>query len=251
VRNKGVAHRIEIGGKPVNAWIAASAPTRRIPVPTHKSFACALAAGAVLTGFAVGPVHAAQKFQTPSGRITYKLTSPMMNGTNTLMWSNFGKSFRQYTVAKVNAQGKSMDITSWVISDGESIYMHTPMQGQSATRMKLTQDILKKMDSNMSMMQAPKNLGKVLGKANIAGKDCEIREMPQGVTGKMWVWQNLPLKMEITGKNGVGMTMEATKVETPVTLAPTIFKVPAGMKIQEAPLPNMKPGAMKPGAKKP
>jgi hypothetical protein len=220
---------------------------------SHKASFPALAGLAMLgAASAATTAHAAdpQKFQSATGRVTYKLTSQMMNGTNTLMWTDFGKRFRQDTKATVSAQGRTMDMNTWVLSDGKNVYMHTPMQGQTATRMKVDPKQMAA-GAGMNMMAAPKNLGKSLGKATIAGKECEIHDMPNGVTGKIWVWQNLPLKLEISGKNGVGMTMEATKVESPVNLSASLFQVPAGMKIQDFQMPARGAGMRGMAPKKP
>lgn len=222
---------------------------------TYRASARTLAALVVL-GTAVTTTATAvraadpQKFQSASGRVTYKLTSTVMNGTNTMMWTDFGKRFRQDTSAKVTAQGKTMDMTSWVISDGKNVYMHGPMQGQTVMKMKVDpKEIAAR--GGLNMMSAPKNLGKSLGKATIAGKECEIREMPKGATGKIWIWQNMPLKMELSGANGVGMTMEATKVETPVNLPASLFQVPAGMKVQDFQTPARGAGMRGTTPKKP
>lgn len=220
---------------------------------TPKASAHTLAALIVIAAAASTPAGRAedtQKFQSASGRVTYKLTSAVMNGTNTMMWSDFGKRFRQNTAAKVTAQGKTMDMNSWVISDGKNVYMHGPMQGQTVMKMKVDPKQIAAR-GGLNMMSAPKNLGKSLGKATIAGKECEIREMPKGATGKIWIWQNLPLKMELTSANGVSMTMEATKVESPVTLPASIFQVPAGMKVQDFQMPARGAGMRGVAPKKP
>lgn len=220
---------------------------------TYKASAYALAALVVIgTAVSATAVRAAdpQKFQSASGRVTYKLSSRVMNGTNTMMWTDFGKRFRQDTSAKVTAQGRTMDMTSWVISDGKNVYMHGPMQGQTVMKMKVDPKQIAAR-GGLNMMSAPKNLGKALGKATIAGKQCEIREMPKGANGKIWIWQNLPLKMELTDASGVGMTMEATKVETPVNLPANLFQVPAGMKVQDFQMPARGAGLRGAAPKKP
>lgn len=189
---------------------------------------------------------AAKKFPHATGRIVYKLSNQMMNGTSTLTWSNFGGKVRQDLAAKVNAQGRSMDLKTWVISDGKTVYTHNPMMGNVVNRMKLSPEQLAKQGNpGMPMMAAPKGLGKSLGKATIAGKPCTIHQVPQANNAKMWVWQNLPLKMEMALGQAGGMKMEATKVETGIPLSPALFGVPKGMQVKDFQIPKGAPAAGK------
>lgn len=203
------------------------------------------AAAVVLLASSLPGRAAAQKFQFPTGRITYKLTSSMMNGTTTLHWSDFGKKFRQEMSAKMNAQGRTMDLSNWVIYDGAHIYMHNPMMGKQVVRMKVTPDMNKVSGPNMPMLAAPKNLGKAVGKATIAGKPCAVHQLPAPAKGKIFVWRNLPLKMQLTGGQ-MSMTMEATKVETGVPVPARLFRIPGGMQIKDFQPPKGAPAGRKP-----
>lgn len=209
-----------------------------------------LAAAAVLVAgvCAASQAAPANKFAFPTGRIVYKLTNPMMNGTSTLTWAEYGKKIRQEMSAKANINGKSMDLKTWVISDGQNLYSHNPMQGNVVNRTKLTPAMLQQAGGG-PMVAAPKNLGKPIGKATVAGKPCAIHALPQVKGAKMWVWQNLPLKMEMSGPQGPGMKMEATKVETGIPVAATTFKVPAGMQVKDFQMPKAPAGGPAPRKK--
>ena len=183
-------------------------------------------------------------FPHATGRIAYKLSNKMMSGTSTLTWVDHGKKLRQEMTAKANANGKTINLNNWVISDGKNLYMYNPMLGKKVNRIKMTPEMQKGAGPGMPMIAAPKNLGKALGKATVAGKPCNIHAMPQMPNAKIYVWQNLPLKMEFSGAQG-GMNMEATKVETGIKPAATLFKVPAGYTVEDFKLP----GAIRPAAR--
>lgn len=187
------------------------------------------------------PGHAAPagRFPHASGRIVYKLSNKMMNGTSTLTWADHGKKIRQELSAKASANGRTMDLSNWIITDGKHMYVHHPFLGQKVNRSKLSPQMLNSQGAGMPMMAAPKGLGKAVGKGNVAGKPCAIYNLPQGASGKIWVWQNLPLKMEMNAPQAGGMSMEATKVETGIAVSPKTFQVPAGMQVQDVQMPKM------------
>lgn len=193
-----------------------------------------------------GQAAPAGRFPHATGRIVYKLSNKMMNGTSTLTWADHGKKIRQEMKAKANANGRPMDLNNWVISDGKNMYMHNPFLGQKVNRMKLTPEMLNSQGAGMPMMAAPKGLGKPVGKATVAGKPCTIHTMPQAGNAKIWVWQNLPLKMEATNPQAGGMSMVATKVETGIPVPPRTFQVPAGMQVQDFQMPKAPPAPRKP-----
>ncbi len=99
--------------------------------------------------------------------------------------------------------------------------------------------------------------GKLVGRATVLGKPCEIREAT--VTNRsvkartrMWMWQSLPLRVESTMQvsgmpagGGAGApqtrtiktTLLATKVDTAAKPSAASFKVPAGYQIQDMKMP--------------
>jgi outer membrane lipoprotein-sorting protein len=206
---------------------------------------------AVLAAATLAPAAAqAPGMKFPTGRISYKLTNSLMNGTSTFAWVESGKKFRQDMKAKMTNQGKTMDVSTWVIYDGKNIYTHNPMMGQTVQRMKVTPEMAKSMaNGGIPMASAPKSLGKVLGKGTVAGKPCNVHALGDKGAGKIWVWENVPLKMEVTLGQAGAMKMEATKVETGVSLPATYFKVPKGMNVTDfqrpAPMPRGTPPAKK------
>jgi len=210
----------------------------------HRPLLLALIACAALAPAVAAPPT---KMKFPTGRISYKLTSGMMNGTSSFAWIESGKKFRQDMKAKMTAQGKPMDITTWVIYDGQNVYSHNPMMGKVVQRMKVTPEMAKSMANGGLPMAAPSNLGKAVGKGNVAGKACNIHNLGDKGAGKIWVWENLPLKMEVSLGQAGQMKMEATKVETSIPVKPADFKVPAGLTVQDFQPPAGMPRGGGPG----
>lgn len=189
--------------------------------------------GAVLLAAVLPAMAADSKFPHATGRVTYKITSQVLNGTNTLSWIDHGKKIRQETKGTATGGAKGgMALDTWAISDGTHIYAYQPMMSAGAKqvmKMKIPPG-QGGLGAASPLMAAAGEKGKVVGKGTIAGKPCEIRDIKGN---KLWVWQGLPLKMEVAGGQGPRLTMEATRVETPVKLSANLFKVPAGYTIKE------------------
>jgi hypothetical protein len=201
-------------------------------------FAPGLLSALTLLGIAL-PVRAADPaFKYPSGRVHYKLTGPMMNGTTILTWTDRGKKFRQ-DMSGVAAQGPQAgtQFQTWSISDGKFVYTQRPGT-PTVLRMKLPKEGQAMLASATPFAPGGKDKGKLIGKARILGKQCEIRQLDRGA--KLWVWDGLPLRMEMTG--GANMTMAATKIEVPARVDPGKFKVPSGYKIEDFKFPAGAPG---------
>lgn len=179
------------------------------------------------------------KFPTPTGRVSYKMTGAAMSGTSTLIWADSGKRFRSDAALtmtgmtgspnapKAGAALGSGTLKQWTIADGKFLYMHLPMHGQVAQRIPQTPERLKQAASGAAVPLSGEGKGKVIGKATLLGKPCEIRESGNY---KLWMWKGLPLKLEMMNQ-GMNLTITATKVEAPAKLSATAFKVPSGYKI--------------------
>jgi len=193
--------------------------------------------------FASSSVNAApaSKFKSPTGRVTYKLSSPMMNGSTTLSWMENGKKFRQDMSGEVvrpsqpgQPPAHGMQIKTWTLSDGVNIYSKQPMN-DSILRIKIPKD--KKGISPSPLMPTGLDTAKVVGKETLLGKQCQIRQIQaQGNAVKVWIWDGVPLKMQSSGQQS--MSMVATKVEVPARLDAAKFKLPAGAKVQDFNLPT-------------
>jgi hypothetical protein len=196
----------------------------------------------------VGPAYSASPADKApaTGRVHYKMSSPMMSGTMIMAWINHGKKYRQEMKMSMDRGGQKVAMNTWAVGDGSHIYMHQPMMGQQVMRMKVP----KSMASAFSLPGIPdpsaKGAGKVVGKGTVLGRSCQIRSFgaggPQG-NSKVWLWNGMPLRVEASGPQGGGMSMVATKVETTPKLSPSLFKVPAGYQVRDMQIPKGAPGA--------
>ena len=204
-----------------------SSPSRRVRlIPTALLVALSSTAAFSAPAAPAKPAFA-------SGRVTYSLNGGMMKGTQVLMWTGGGKQFRQEMKGTASQGQQQMKIESWSIIDGGFAYSHSSQMGKRVVRMKLPKQL---QGNGMSGMLGGAGLtGKVVGKGTAAGKPCEIRQTP---TGKVWVWQGLPLRAEVKMGPTQQMTMVATRVEPNVKLSPKLFSVPSGYQVVDQPMPS-------------
>lgn len=214
-----------------------------------------------LAALPAGPTAAQEdKVPSPTGRIVYRVSSAMMNGTQTLAWADNGKKVRQDTDSQVNpgltpgapaapggARPQGMAFKSWVIVDGGFAYISNPMMGPAVRRMDLKKVPGQRTGpGGVPNITVGKDLGKLIGKATIAGKPCNIHELKNRegkVAGKVWVWKNLPMKLEVQSGQGAIM-LEATQVEVPAKVDAAIFKLPKGVQVQDFDPTKMPAGGM-------
>jgi hypothetical protein len=189
--------------------------------------------GAVLA-LTAAVLPAAAQFQSlkyPTGRVTYKITGSMFNGTQTVTWIESGKRTRTEATMQAGQGDQKMTMNTWSISDGTYVYTFSPMMGgKKLLRMKLPKGNGSGVTSNQPLIAMGSKAGKVVGKGDVLGKPCEIREVGPA---KVWIWDGLNLKTE-TKQGPVGnMTVVATKIETGVKASPDKFKVPKGYEVQD------------------
>jgi len=193
------------------------------------------------------------RFPTPNGTIKYRMTMGgrmPMNSNISMTWTNYGARFRQDSQVHMNAGGRAMTMNSWSLYDGKALYAAMPsgMPGQRggqkiAMRMTLPQNYLNRMAMGNSPTGA--GAGRVAGRGTILGKLCEIRAVDLNNPrykgqAKIWMWQKLPLRSEISMNmkmqgmtQNMKMSMVATQLNTNVKPSPSLFRLPAGYKVQE------------------
>lgn len=174
----------------------------------------------------VGAAPAANPVAIPSGRIRYTVSMRGVNGTQTLAWADHGRRYRQDVAMKINVPGKpAKTVNTWTFTDGAHLH-----SGDTATKQAVRVKLASGAKQSLGGVQTA---GKVVGKASILGKPCEVRQQ-QGM--KVWLWKGLPLRFEVKG----GMKMVATRVEEGVNLPATLFQVPAGYNVRE--IQQQRPG---------
>jgi len=185
---------------------------------------------------------------SPSGRVSYRMKVMSLTGTLDVVWSEGGKKSRSDMRMSGTLPGApsgttaSTTMDAWGISDGAYIYSHQPMWGKTVYRMKMPKDSRGAAGTPGSVPAKELKSAKLVGKATILGKPCEIREV-QG--SKVWMWKGLVLKTESTG--GMAPNLTATKLEMPYRAASSLFKVPAGYKVTDQ-MPGMGGGPGGPAA---
>jgi hypothetical protein len=203
------------------------------------------------------------KLPSPSGRITFRITGPMMNGTQTYYWADGGKRVRQEFKVIPTSAMKAAPVDAWVIYDGKYGYVHTA--GKKVLRRPVPPEQAAAGLGGMTALGMGTGVGQVIGKEQILGKPCEVRQQA-GV--KVWVWQGLTLKAQVTppspaaGRSAPGTprkgapptgptTVEAMQLDVSTHPAESLFKVPAGYEITDAPtrppggapgMPGSRPG---------
>jgi hypothetical protein len=229
-------------------------------MPTHTAAARARTCLPLLLLTAGGVAAAAgPKVPIPRGRVTYQVKHPMLGGTSTLVWAEGGKKFRQdsnlkFTMPPSAGTGGAppaapQQVSSWIIGDGTWVYAHSSMMGRTVQRMKPGAGAAPGGPGAVPFTMDRESFGKVVGRATMLGKNCEIRQK-DGV--KVWLWESLPLRLEAAAPAGAsgpqamagGLSMLATRLESDYAAPASLFKVPAGMTVVDA-------GAGRPGGAAP
>ncbi len=176
---------------------------------------------------------AQMKYPSQTGRIAYKIESPMLNGTQVLSWVDGGKRTRQETTLTFRMGEKSVVQKGWIISDGKNLFIYQPgMMGNVVHRMQVPKDPAAG-GTGLLGMPSPQAVGmggRPIGNEKVLGRPCIVRQVSD--SGKVWSWQGIPLKFQATNAQLQSISVEATKVETGIKLAASSFTVPKGMKIQ-------------------
>lgn len=233
-----------------------------------KALLVPVVAGTLAAGNLAAPAQAAAAKLPASGRVTYNLKNSMLSGSMAVSWAEGGKKMRQDirmnlpAAARRASNGRPASITGWTIYDGTNVYTHMPEMGATGAkrvmRLKLSPAQARRMMLGaFNSLGAQTGGGKLVGKATVLGKPCEIREATMNnrsvkARTRMWLWQNLPLRIESTmqvsgmpagGRAGapqtrtIKTTVVATNINTSAKPSPTAFKVPAGYQVQDMKMP--------------
>jgi len=144
------------------------------------------------------------------------------NGTETLYVDNHGRISARYSELTTKSLGSTTKTKQIVIQKDSIVYT---IDAEKRTGVKQTipfkpEDVEKWADTAEEMY---KDLGfKKTGEGVVLGKQCDIWE---GMSSKIWIWQNLSLKSEI---NIFGKTViEAKKVEVGGSVDKSKFEIPS------------------------
>ncbi len=168
------------------------------------------------------------KYPFESGIIEFKSEMMGMNFIMTLYIKDYGK--QQCIASETEMMGKKINTRAFE-KDG---YLYTLlMEQKTGGKMKITDEdgFGKKNPFAFKEEFLEEVNGKKDGTEEVLGKKCQIYSfIEDGATNKIWVWDNLIIKLEAE-QGGMKMLTEVTKIEETNNLPDGIFEVPADFKI--------------------
>lgn len=207
-------------------------------IKTNLPRAAALLFGAFLLANPSFAQKSSQVLQYPYKSAVIEYTySGNTTGTSTHYIDDHGRKSAQFNQFKTKSFGSTTETNQQVIFKDSIMYtidlikkegVKTKIQNLNE---KEIQDWAKDIDSLWRSMGFKKT-----GEGEILGKKCDIWE---GMSTKVWVWQNFALKTEtnIFGK----MVMEATKLDLNASISEDKFRIPDGIKMSEETLDMANP----------
>lgn len=176
-----------------------------------------------------------KNYKIKSGEIKYEITTEMFGTKNiidsTLYFDNYGKKEASRTVSSGTLLGMdgTMDITT--ITTEENIYVINNIDKEySIIGVEQADDYSSDISDDFDLEEYEKS-----GQEKVLGKNCDIliyegEDEDGKITNKMWMWEGLVLKMEISMEMEglvVSTKMDAKEIKTG-NIDQSVFKVPSG-----------------------
>jgi len=182
-----------------------------------------------LMAFCIG-AHAQEKlYEVKSGKVTMEMDMMGQKIVQELYFDDYGA--KQATV--MNMQGQKMrsiqkDGSSIMINDADKTAMRMPAMGMGQNTINF---------SALDEKTIKKNRIEEAGEEVIAGKTCKkykykVMMMGQAVNATAWVYKGITLKSSMNTDFGE-MGQTATKIEEDITIEPSMFTIPEGVKVQD------------------
>lgn len=182
-----------------------------------------------LMAFCIG-AHAQEKlYEVKSGKVTMEMDMMGQTIVQELYFDDYGA--KQATV--MNMQGQKMrsiqkDGSSIMINDADKTAMRMPAMGMGQNTINF---------SALDEKTIKKNRIEEAGEEVIAGKTCKkykykVMMMGQAVNATAWVYKGITLKSSMNTDFGE-MGQTATKIEEDITIEPSMFTIPEGVKVQD------------------
>jgi len=179
--------------------------------------------------FCIG-AHAQEKlYEVKSGKVTMEMDMMGQKIVQELYFDDYGA--KQATV--MNMQGQKMrsiqkDGSSIMINDADKTAMRMPAMGMGQNTINF---------SALDEKTIKKNRIEEAGEEVIAGKTCKkykykVMMMGQAVNATAWVYKGITLKSSMNTDFGE-MGQTATKIEEDITIEPSMFTIPEGVKVQD------------------
>lgn len=178
------------------------------------------------------------RFGVKAGMAEMTMKMMGMETNVTTYWDDFGA--KSVTEVRGEMMGMKMNETS-IEKDGYSIKYDA--EKKTGTKIKGKANPSEMNFREMTPAQMKEQGMTEAGTETIMGKECKVYEVdadkmgsdttgqPIKVKGKVWVWQGIPVKMEM----GDLMKMEATKLEVLESVPMAKFEIPADVTITESP----------------
>ena len=190
-----------------------------------------LAIIAVLAAFCVGAQAQEKLYEVKSGKITMEMDMMGQTMVQEIYFDDYGA--KQATV--MNMQGQKM---RQIAQDGSNIMIDDA--AKTATKMPAMVMMGGEQRINFSNLDEKtikKNKIQEAGEETVAGKTCKVYKykvmmMGQAVSATACVYKGIVLKSSTSTDFGE-MGQKATKIEENITVDPSMFTIPEGVKVQE------------------
>ncbi len=171
-------------------------------------------------------------YSLKSGYMKYKMKMEGVTAVTIRSFKDYGKEEATYTV--VDMMGQKMK--NYTLRKDGYVYSYADGKAQGI-KFKYENDSEDDSDGfNITEEMVIEQGGKKIGSETIAGKDCDIFEVPQEGNEtkktKVWVWKGMPLKMQ----NGDKVVLEALEAEETSDFPKGTFEVPDSINFVETPV---------------
>lgn len=190
-----------------------------------------LAIIAVLAAFCVGAQAQEKLYEVKSGKVTMEMDMMGQTIVQEVYFDDYGA--KKATV--MNMQGQKMrqitqDGSNIMIDDAAKTATKMPAMGMMGGEQSIN-------FSNLDEKTIKKNKIQEAGEETVAGKTCKVYKykvmmMGQAVSATACVYKGIVLKSSTSTDFG-DMVQKATNIEENITIDPSMFTIPEGVKVQE------------------
>lgn len=89
----------------------------------------------------------------------------------------------------------------------------------------------------LTLMEPPADRGRRIGAGRVLQRPCEIYDKDGA---RVWIWQGMVLRMQVTTPQWGAVTVEATRLTIPFPQDPSRFRPPAGTPVRDFPLVSIR-----------
>ncbi len=167
-------------------------------------------------------------YKFKSGKFVTKITGPY-NSVSTTYFDDYGKKMYVETTSEIPMYGEIQKKQSSILVLPDKSYS---IQHDQKSFMEIPDDGEYDMDEDT--MDYTDDMGKKIGTEKILGRTCDIYQKDNM---KFWIWNEMPLKTEIT-EQGQKFITEVISIEENAKVPASKFAVPSGYTKQAAPAFN-------------